>query len=52
MWGCVKHKVLLPPLPESLEELWALKIEAVVTRDAESFIGFGTKSLIDGTSAA
>ena len=48
----VEHKVFLPPLPESLEELWARITEAVVTRDAEIFIGFGTKSFTDMTSAA
>ena len=52
VWGYVKHKVFLPPLPECLEELWTLITEAVVTRDTEIFIGFGTKSLADGTSAA
>jgi hypothetical protein len=52
VWGYVKHKEFLPPLPGSLEVLWALITEAVVTRDAEIFIGFSMKSLADGTSAA
>ena len=52
VWGYVKNIVFLPLLPESLEELWALITEAVVTRDAEIFIGFGMQSLTDGTSAA
>jgi hypothetical protein len=40
------------PVPESLEEQWTLLTEAVATIGAEIFLGFGTKSLADGTSAA
>lgn len=45
VWGYMKHKVFLPPVPESLEELWTLITEAAVTIDAEIFLGFGTNHL-------
>jgi hypothetical protein len=35
VWGYVKHKVFVPPLPASLEELQARITEAVATIDAD-----------------
>jgi hypothetical protein len=34
LWGYVKDKVFVPPLPATLEELQAQVTEAVVTIDA------------------
>jgi len=35
VWGYIKDKFFVPPLPAVLEELQAWKIEAVVTTDVE-----------------
>jgi hypothetical protein len=35
VWGEVKDKVFVPPLPASLEELWARVTEAVSTGDVD-----------------
>ena len=52
VWGYVKDRVFVVPLPASLEELRVRITEAVATMMRTCFIGFGTKSLTDGTSAA
>ena len=45
VWGYVKEKIIVPPLPSSLEELWARIIEAAATTDADMIHRRGTKSL-------
>jgi hypothetical protein len=52
MWGYVKDKVFVPPLPASFEQLRARIPEAAAAIDADVIIESGTKSLTDGASAA
>jgi hypothetical protein len=51
VWGYIKEKIFVPPLPASLEELWAQITEAAATTDADMIQRHGTKSLTGGTSA-
>jgi hypothetical protein len=39
MWGYVKDKVFVPPIPSSLEELLARTTEAFATIDADMIHG-------------
>jgi hypothetical protein len=51
VWGYVKEKIFVPPLPATLEELWAWITEVVVTTNVDMIHGCGTKSLTEGTYA-
>jgi hypothetical protein len=51
VWGYVINKVFAPPLPARWEEIQAQITESVQPLKWARFIGFGMKSLTDGTSA-